>query len=251
VEKLIYPLWSPPRVDGDAFREQLLAQLLPGLAQLSCVRSARLAVADGAVAAAAGRRMDSHPPVPAAMLSLWVDYAVEASWEPLLDSLVARRSGYLVTEAEPLQSERRHPVGPGERVHGWCQVAWLRKPAHLHRQDWLAIWQCSHTRVAIETQATFGYRQNRVVQALTADSAPFDAIVEEHFPPEAMAMCRVMYAYGTFTKDPIDFEGRKVSADKFLRHYLTTVPEGNQTRVWGYSVQVEVCGTAPGMLPTQ
>jgi saccharopine dehydrogenase-like NADP-dependent oxidoreductase len=64
------------------------------------------------------------------------------------------------------------------------------------------------------------------------------------FPPEAMAMCRVMYAYGTFTKDPIEFEGRKISADKFLRHYLTTVPEGNQTSVWGYSVQVEVCGTS-------
>ncbi len=196
MEKLVYPLWSPPRVDGDAFRERLLAQLLPGLAQMPSVRSARLAVVDGAVAAAAGRRMESHPPVPAAMLSLWVDYAGEARWEPLVDRLVARRSGYLVTEAEPLQSERSHPAEPGERVHGWCQIAWLRKPASMQHQDWLAIWQGSHTRVAIETQATFGYRQNRVVQALSADSAPFDAIVEEHFPPEAMASDHAFYDTG-------------------------------------------------------
>ena len=66
------------------------------------------------------------------------------------------------------------------------------------------------------------------------------------FPPEAMAMARAMYEYGTFTNEPVEFEGKSISADKFLRHYLSTVPQGRLTNLWGYSVQVEVIGRADG-----
>jgi hypothetical protein len=44
----------------------LLDRLCPSLAQLPGVHAVRLAVADSAVAAAAKRRMESHPPLPAA-----------------------------------------------------------------------------------------------------------------------------------------------------------------------------------------
>lgn len=196
MEKLLYPLWADPAVSGDDFRELLMREVAPGLCARSGVRAARLAVADAAVSRAAGRRMESHPPVPAAMLSLWVDYAGDAGWEPLIDRWVARRSAYRVIEAEPLCSERAHPAAPGERVYGMCHVVWLRKPAQLDRASWLDIWQGSHTRVAIDTQSTFGYRQNVVTQALTADSPPVDAIVEEHFPPEAMDSDHAFYATG-------------------------------------------------------
>ena len=196
MEKLLYSLWPSPGQDGDTFRDLLLAELPAALGRLPSVHGARLAVADSAVQPASGRRMESHPPVPAALLTLWVDYAGEASWQPLVNGLAARSSGYLVAEAEPLQSGRSHPAGVGERVYGMCHVVWLRKPAQLDRREWLAIWKGSHTRVAIDTQSTFGYRQNVVVQALDAACPPCDAIVEEHFPPEAMTSDHAFYATG-------------------------------------------------------
>lgn len=196
MEKMVYSLWPAPGQGGDTFRDLLLAELPAALRQLPSVYGARLAVADSAVQPAAGRRMESHPPVPVAMVSLWVDYAGEASWQPLVSRLAARNSGYLVAEAEPLASARIHPAAIGERVYGMCQVAWLRKPAQLGRQEWLEIWKGGHTRVAIDTQSTFGYRQNVVVQALSADAPPCDAIVEEHFPPEAMTSDHAFYDSG-------------------------------------------------------
>ena len=196
MEKLVYSLWPSPGQDGDSLRDRLLAELPAALDSLPSVHGARLAVADSAVLPAAGRRMESHPPVPAALLSLWVDYAGEASWQPLVSHLAARSAGYLVAEAEPLRSGRSHPAGVGERVYGMCHVVWLRKPAQLDRREWLAIWKGSHTRVAIDTQSTFGYRQNVVVQALDAACPPCDAIVEEHFPPQAMTSDHAFYASG-------------------------------------------------------
>lgn len=197
MEKLIYPLWADPQRSPDQFRDALLAQLGPSLAQLAEIHAVRLTVADSAVDPAAARRMQSHPPAPGAVLSLWVDFSgAAAAWEPLLDQYVERRSGYRVVEAEPLVSQRLHPCSPGGRVHGMCQVVFMRKPTQLDKDEWLAIWQGSHTRVAIDTQSTFGYRQNAVMQVLGEGSLPFDAIVEENFPPDAMASDHAFYATG-------------------------------------------------------
>ncbi|MEE4145820.1 MAG: hypothetical protein V2I26_13525 [Halieaceae bacterium] len=197
MEKLVYTLWQGAQPNADAFRDELLDVLCPRLARVESIHGIRLAVADSAVAPAAGRRMESHPPVPGACLSLWVDCAGAAdAWEPLIDRQVARRSAYLVTEAEPLVSQSTHPVAAGERVPGMCQVVFLRRPASLARAQWFDVWQGSHTRVAIETQSTFGYRQNVVVRAIGTDTLPCDAIVEENFPEGAMASDHVFYATG-------------------------------------------------------
>ena len=197
MEKLVYALWQGSQPSADAFREELLETLCPSLARLEGIHGVRLAVADSAVAPAARRRMESHPPAPGALLSLWVDFAGAADgWEPLIDRHVARRSGYLVAEAEPLVSRRTHPVAAGSRVPGMCQVVFLRRRASLSRTQWFSVWQGSHTGVAIETQSTFGYRQNAVVRALGADTLPFDAIVEENFPEGAMASDHVFYDTG-------------------------------------------------------
>jgi hypothetical protein len=58
------------------------------------------------------------------------------------------------------------------------------------------VWQGSHTQVAIDTQATFGYRQNLVVRGIGEDTPAFDAIVEENFPPEAMTSDHAFYDTG-------------------------------------------------------
>jgi hypothetical protein len=197
MEKLLYPLWKPPALSGDDFRDKLLQQLAPPLAKLEGVHGLRLCVADSAVAAATARRIESHAPVPDAMLSLWVDYAGAAqSWEQLIDSHVGRKSAYLVAEAEPLVSQHRHPSKPGERVYGMCHVVFMSPPATMDKQQWLAIWKDSHTQVAIDTQSTFGYRQNLVVRQLRDDAVPCHAIVEENFPPEAMTSDHAFYASG-------------------------------------------------------
>jgi hypothetical protein len=197
MEKLMYPLWKSPAQSGDEFREVLLQQLAPRLAELAGVHGLRLCVADSAVSAAAKRRIESHAPVPDAVISLWVDFAGAAAlWEPLIDQHVEKKSAYLVAEAEPLVNQQRHPSKPGERVHGMCHVVFMSHPATMDTQDWLAVWKDSHTQIAIDTQSTFGYRQNLVVRRLTHDALPCHAIVEENFPPEAMTSDHAFYGTG-------------------------------------------------------
>lgn len=194
VEKLIYPLWKEADISPDGFREVLVEQLGRELSQSGDIHGVRVTVADSAVADAAGRRMESHTPVPDAVLSLWVDSAeAAAAWEPMVDKCVSRKTAYLVVEAEPLVSQRQYPSAPGDRVYGMCHVVFFRKPAGLDREQWLDIWKGSHTRVAIDTQSTFGYRQNVVVRALGEGTPPCDAIVEENFPPEAMTSDHAFY----------------------------------------------------------
>jgi len=197
MEKLIYSLWRDKQAPGNPFRDDLLGTLGPELLRLPGIHGLRLCVVDDAVAAAQGRRMESHAPLPDAVLSLWVDWAGSAQdWEALLDRHVARRQSYLVVEAEPLASRYAQPVQDGERVPGMCQVVFLCKPAELARKDWLSIWQGSHTGIAIETQSTFGYRQNVVVRCFGDGLPPCDAIVEENFPAAAMSSDHAFYQTG-------------------------------------------------------
>ncbi len=48
----------------------------------------------------------------------------------------------------------------------------------------------------METQATFGYVQNRVLRALTDDAPHVDAVVEELFPSAAMHDIHAFYGSG-------------------------------------------------------
>ena len=75
MEKILYPVWKPAAVDGDAFRELLLQDLAPELIGLG-VRGLRISVVDSDVAAAAGLRQENSRPVMDAMLSVWLDSAV-------------------------------------------------------------------------------------------------------------------------------------------------------------------------------
>jgi hypothetical protein len=93
-------------------------------------------------------------------------------------------AAYLVTESVPLPP----PVTePGQRTEGLANMALLRRPADLDETTWRRRWHIDHTSVAIETQSTFGYTQNAVVRALTAEAPALAAIVEELFPIEAVS----------------------------------------------------------------
>jgi hypothetical protein len=84
-------------------------------------------------------------------------------------------------------------VPDGERLDGLAQVAFLRRPEDLPYDYWRAHWQGPHTQIAMDTQATFGYVQNRVTDTLTENTPTVAAIVEELFPPEAMHDIHAFY----------------------------------------------------------
>ena len=194
MEKLIYPVWKNDHLEGDDFRQVLREQLAPRLLEQAGVRGLRLGVVDSDVAPAARRRIENGCPVPDGVVSLWVDNAgARGSWEELLGQHVSRFAGYLVTEAEPLVNTD-HISEPGQRGHGMYQVVFMQRPPRLSQEQWLEIWQGSHTRVAIDTQSTFGYRQNVVVRPLTYGAPVYSAMVEEYFPPGAMDSDPVFYA---------------------------------------------------------
>jgi hypothetical protein len=97
--------------------------------------------------------------------------------------------------------EERTPLTPpevpdGARADTLAQVAFLRRPTELAYDEWLAHWHGPHTQIAIETQATFGYVQNRVLSGLTAGTPHVDAVVEELFPSAAMSDIHAFYGSG-------------------------------------------------------
>jgi len=158
----------------------------------SSIRTARLAFSDSGVNDAVSRQM-GRKPLPNLMASIWsenLDDALEVceAWKQASD----KNSLFGVSEKEPLPN-KKYPAEVGERVHGFCQVALLQRPERLMKEEWLSIWQQSHTQVAIETQSTFGYRQNLIEDVYGNNDYSLDAIVEENFPPEAMTSDHAFY----------------------------------------------------------
>ncbi|HEA66788.1 MAG TPA: hypothetical protein ENI07_08215 [Desulfobacterales bacterium] len=63
------------------------------------------------------------------------------------------------------------------------------------------------------------------------------------FPPRAMELVKALYNYGVYESKPIRYEGMKIQPLEFVKQYVLNVSEGDQTELWGYSVQVEVIGS--------
>lgn len=78
------------------------------------------------------------------------------------------------------------PTAPDGNVEDWlANVALLHRPDDMPHEAWLSHWMDVHTTVAIETQDTYGYVQNIVLETLTdhpgRDAEFVDGIVEELF----------------------------------------------------------------------
>lgn len=187
MEKVIYLVWRNPATSPEAFSAGLHDLLVPEL-RAAGARHLKLNVADAAVAKAVGLRQMVLKPQPEAAIQVWVDSAIAALRAPIDEAVAragSRHAAYLVTESQPTVNVK-HPAKPGERTHGFSQIALLRRPPTLPYSAWLDVWQNSHTTVAIQTQSTFEYIQNVVIRALDDTAPALDAIVEESFPPEAM-----------------------------------------------------------------
>ena len=88
------------------------------------------------------------------------------------------------------------PVPDGVRTDALANLAFIRKPREMSYDAWLQHWHGPHSEVAMQTQATFGYVQNRVVRPLTPGTPQVDAIVEELFPMAAVTDMHAFYGSG-------------------------------------------------------
>ena len=222
MEKVLYLLNAGGGTTGDALRERLVDDVAPRLLTAGA-HQVQVNVMDSAVEAAAGARMRSGTgPCADAMVSLWVDSAngpLRAAYDEVLRYVDADVVAYLVTESAPLPGD---PVG-GRRP-GYTQVSFLQRPARLDEPAWLAHWHDHHTQVAIDTQATSRYIQNRVVRPLTPDAPPCTAVVEETFPEEAMTDQAVFFdAVGDEARRKANADALMTSVMEFLDFDLIDV----------------------------
>ena len=142
----------------------------------------------------------------------------------ILAPLADRVDADLVTESAPLPPPESRP---GQRVPGLANVALLRRPDELDEATWLTRWQRDHTPVAIATQSTFGYVQNRVVRELTDGAAALSAIVEELFPIEAVQSLHAFFGAAD-DAELADRMGRMVASTAAFgaNQNVDTVPTG-------------------------
>jgi hypothetical protein len=106
-----------------------------------------------------------------------------------------------VDDAVGWEVEERTPLPPpavpdGVRTEALANLAFIRKPTEVSYDAWLQHWHGPHTQVAMQTQATFGYVQNRVVLPLDPGTPHVDAIVEELFPMAAVTDMHAFYGSG-------------------------------------------------------
>ncbi|MCX6400516.1 MAG: EthD domain-containing protein [Propionibacteriales bacterium] len=161
---------------GPAFRAEVAAS---GATRL------QVNLDDDAVAAA--MRFGPDRPI-TAVISVWGDAVTPVV--DVLRRLDGSTDAWLVDEREPLVPPA---VADGVRADALANIAFLRRPAALTREAWLADWLDRHTQVAIDTQGTFGYVQNPVLEALTPDAPAVAGIVEELFPMAAMSDHHAFY----------------------------------------------------------
>ena len=117
-----------------------------------------------------------------ALVSIWTRGDVAAALD-VVSTVSSEYDAYRVTERIRLDPV---PVPDGVRSDVVAQIALLRKPESMSREEYLAHWQLHHTPVAIRTQNTSAYIQNTVEEVLTDNSPPLAAIVEEHFPMRSL-----------------------------------------------------------------
>jgi len=102
----------------------------------------------------------------------------------------ARVEAWEVEEIVPLAAPRGLD---GERDPGLVNIALVRRAAGLDDETFRQRWLGDHTAVALRTQATTGYVQNRVVRGLEEATPELDAVVEETFPEAGMTDLHAFY----------------------------------------------------------
>ncbi len=182
---MIFALW-----DGD--HHALLAPAAQAELWALDVRRLQLNLDDRDVSGAL-LRLHTSTPIDA-LVSIWAgpDFYLPTALD-WLQQRSGRVAGWLVDERRRLEP----PGGvSGQRADALANIALIRRPMELDRKEWLRRWIEEHTAVAIRTQASFGYVQNVVQAALTADAPDVAGLVEELFPAAGMTDPHAFYGSG-------------------------------------------------------
>ncbi len=107
------------------------------------------------------------------------------------------------TEVEAPDEPEETPQG--QRLDVLAQVALLRRPSAVGEQEWIERWKGEHTRVAQEHQGAVAHVQHRVLEEAWPGSPDVAAVVEEHFPMEAVSDPHAFFGSGG---DPDELERR-------------------------------------------
>ena len=210
MEKLVYLIFQEAELPGQELRTGLIEKATP---ELRAAGASQIAVNVHDEDTAAGRPIRKSDPPIRAMVSFWLQNADDRG--PCEDALRAhaqRLAGYLVVESRPLVHET--PVG--RRTPGMNQVTCINRRSDLEYEEFIQIWHVDHKVVAVETQSTVGYVRNVVVRALTDGAPPFDGIVEETFPIEALSDPHVFYDAASKQEFKANLDRMIESCQRFL-----------------------------------
>jgi hypothetical protein len=182
--KLMYAAW------GDDLPDRLQDQRLHQRLADAGARRLQLNLDDTEVIPA--MRIATGPEPIGAIVSVWAETDPDVT--TVLTEAAARLAGWEVDERLPIPPPE---VADGQRMEALANVAVLKRPDDLARDEWLHRWLVDHTPIAIATQATFGYVQNIVTRAVTTDPPRVvDALVEELFPSQGMVDIHAFYGSG-------------------------------------------------------
>lgn len=187
MEKIIVPVWKPQQSSTSDFKASLLGPLSTELLTDVDLHALKICIVDEHVAPAESYRMINlfTPPFDAVLI-IWLDTVTAFNHrQSVLAPYVDKYYAYLVTESDQLPIDAGS-LPRGEKTEGMNEMVFIQKPDRLEYDEWLEIWQGSHTQIAIDTQSTYGYRQNVVARKLTPEAPDFACIVEENFPEKAI-----------------------------------------------------------------
>lgn len=215
---------SIPTISIKQFNAQLIASLPEKLQSISIVRFS-LNLVDEYVQPAAPLLIQNQVPPIEAVVFIWSDKSQVDDVCSAVENYAKVLSVYHLQEYEPLHELKKERDGKGSRTSGFMQLAFLKVPNWLSYEQWRSIWQDEHTQVAIEIQSTFIYRQNPIIECISAEDIGFSAIVEEAFPENAMASQSKFYA----TKCDTELKQRQKtmwqSSQRFIdMNELTVIP---------------------------
>ena len=216
MEKICYLVWKPEGVSDVDFRDQLVGETAKQILSGGAHKLSILCADETTPPLEKARITQMERPL-GGMISAWVDLADDrAPIEAAIDRVTERKAGYLVVESVPLLNTT-HTAPEGERTPGTTLLTCLIPKAGMAYDDFLKHWQVVQRRVALETQSTYLYIRNVVVQALTQDAPPWVGIVEEGFPTEAVTDPMLWYkASGSKEKYEENFAKMMDSVNAFL-----------------------------------
>jgi len=212
-DSLICLLNTGSASDADTHIKNELKTRVAELSQQLNIRHAHWAISCVADPAAAHHRRESvagELPDVVAVFRIDSDqqiYAIVEAFTNMTSTLTALRC----REREVMSPDR---IQSG-RIDGSMQFCSFSRPANQTHDEFMRIWWQEHTDVAIRTQSTFGYRQYEILEVVSGTFYA-DAIVEEHFPLEALSNPAVYFAAADASELKAHLDEMMASCDRFI-----------------------------------